>query len=109
MEPDYIETARLMAQFKLQVSRSLDMAVDIDAMARDPGYAGRVLADVEGRAWDAELRATLRKLRERLPKLLLGAAAAREGAAAVPPRGFIRFGVRPQQTPDDQESDHDSR
>lgn len=108
MEPDYIETARLMAQFKLQVSRSLDMAVDIDAMARDPGYAGRILADVEGRARDAELRATLRKLRERLPKLLLGAAAG-EGAAAVPPRGFIRFGGRPPQAPDDQESDHDSR
>lgn len=93
MEPDYIETARLMAQFKLQVSRSLDMAVDIDAMARDPGYAGRILADVEGRARDAELRVTLRKLRERLPKILPGVPEGGEGAVAAGARSrFIRFG-----------------
>ena len=89
MEPDYIETARLMARFQQQVSRSLDMAVDLDAMVRDPGYAIRILADVEGRTRDAELRATLRQLRERLPKLLPGAVGGGEGASRS---RFTRFG-----------------
>jgi hypothetical protein len=93
MSEDYIETARLMARFQQQVGRSLDMAVDLGAMARDPGYARRILADVELRARDAELRAILRQLRERLPKLLPGPAGVGEGAAAGRTR-FIRFGGR---------------
>lgn len=94
MEPDYIETARLMARFKLQVSRSLDMAVDLDTMARDAGYARRILADVEGRARDADLRATLRQLRERLFRLLPGPAPeGGEGGNAGASRGpFVRLG-----------------
>lgn len=93
MEPDYIETARLMARFQQQVSRSLHMAVDLDAMVRDPGYATRILADVEGLARDAELRATLRQLRERLSKLLLGSAGGGEGASSGAGRSrFTRFG-----------------
>jgi len=92
-EPDYIETARLMARFQQKVSRSLHMAVDLDAMARDPGYAGRILADVESRTGDAELRAILRQLRERLPKALPGYSG--EGASATAGRSrFIRFGGR---------------
>jgi hypothetical protein len=96
MEPDYIETARLMARFQEQVSRSLDMTVDLAAMARDAGYARRILADVELRARDADLRATLRQLRERLPKLLPGIAGdASEGATTSRGRSrIIRFGGR---------------
>lgn len=94
MEPDYIETARLMARFQQQVRRSLNMAVDLDAMARDPGYARRVLSDVEGRAREPELRATLSLLRDRLAKVSpLGDG--REGAVAAGGRmRFIRFGGR---------------
>lgn len=93
MEPDYIETARLMARFQQQVSRSLHMAVDLDAMVRDPGYATRILTDVEGLARDAELRTTLRQLRERLPKLLPGSAGGGEGASGSAGRSrFTRFG-----------------
>jgi hypothetical protein len=93
MEPDYIETARLMARFQQQVSRSLHMAVDLDAMVRDLGYASRILADVERRTRDAELRATLGQLRERLPKLLPGPAGSGEGASTGAGRSrFTRFG-----------------
>ncbi|MBL8436801.1 MAG: hypothetical protein JNM61_01245 [Zoogloeaceae bacterium] len=94
MEPDYIETARLMARFKQQVSRTLDMSVDLNVMARDPRYAFQILADVEGRARDAELTATLRQLRERLGKVLpagkfdLGEGAGTGGGRAR----FIRSG-----------------
>jgi len=90
MEPDYIETARLMARFQQQVSRSLHISVDLDAMARDLGYAARILADVEGRTRDAELRATLRQLRERLPQLLTGSLGGGEGASTG--AGRTRFG-----------------
>ena len=88
-EPDYIETARLLARFQQQVSRSLGLPVDLNAMARDPGYARSILADVEARTRDAELRATLGQLRERLHKLLPGPGG--EGASVSRGR-FTRFG-----------------
>ena len=66
MNQEMIETARLLARFKLQVRRSLDRAVDLGRLTADPGYCARTLAEIGALAEDEELRTLLRKLCERL-------------------------------------------
>ncbi|THF63535.1 hypothetical protein E6O51_04325 [Pseudothauera rhizosphaerae] len=61
-----METARLLARFKLQVRRSLDMAVDLAALTADEQYAEKLLHEVEERAEDEELLLMVVRLRDRL-------------------------------------------
>ncbi|MDY0012505.1 MAG: hypothetical protein RBS40_06395 [Rhodocyclaceae bacterium] len=72
MNADYIETARLLARFKLEAGRELGVVVDLEAMVRDYLEAERTLAAVEQGAPSPKLLALAARLRERLlsPPLL---------------------------------------
>lgn len=61
-----IETARLLARFKLQVRRCLHMPVDLALLAADTEYAEGLFREVEERAEDEDLLTLLVRLRERL-------------------------------------------
>ena len=61
-----LETARLLARFKLMVRRSLDRSVNLAAMQADPVQAAAVLDEVEELADDEELLTMVVRLRERL-------------------------------------------
>lgn len=93
-----LETARLLARFKLQVRRSIDMAVDLAALVDDAGYAEKLLREVEDRAEDEELLLMVIRLRERLRALQMPAPAAAPANddAARPQRAGrdYRFGAR---------------
>jgi hypothetical protein len=93
MNQEMIETARLLARFKLQVRRSLDRAVDLGRLTADPVYCARTLAEIGAVAKDEELRTLLRKLCERL----LAPPPAEQPAAAVEAAQGVRdhrFGAR---------------
>lgn len=93
-----LETARLLARFKLQVRRGLDMAVDLTALVDDAAYADTLLRQVEDRADDEELLLLVIRLRERLraQRLPPPAAAPANDDAAKPQRAGrdYRFGAR---------------
>jgi hypothetical protein len=61
-----LETARLLARFKLMVRRSLDRSVNLAAMQADPVQAAAVLDEIEELADDEELLTRVVRLRERL-------------------------------------------
>ena len=61
-----LETARLLARFKLMVRRSLDRSVNLAAMQADPVQAAAVLDEIEDLADDEELLTMVVRLRERL-------------------------------------------
>lgn len=61
-----LETARLLARFKLMVRRSLDRSVNLAAMQADPAQAAAVLDEIEELADDEELLTMVVRLRERL-------------------------------------------
>jgi|SRR5690606_32292923 hypothetical protein len=59
-----LETARLLARFKLQARRNLDMVVDLVALVEDRHYADVVLRQVEDGAEDEELLLLAIRLRD---------------------------------------------
>jgi hypothetical protein len=70
MEPRELETARLMGRLKRLMNGRLQMAVNLETMLRDPLYASRVLAEVDARTRDVDLRKLTGQL---LTRLLAGA------------------------------------
>lgn len=77
-----METAQLLARFKLQVKRSLGETVDLESLSRNPTYARQRLAEIEEAALDEELLVMVLRLRD----LLLPAEPAPETVAesAIP-------------------------
>lgn len=95
-----LETARLLARFKLMVRRSLDRSVNLAAMQANPVQAAAVLDEIEELADDEELLTMVVRLRERLlasaPEALREAFPEAEVPAAVarPSVRDYRFGAR---------------
>lgn len=52
---DRLETVQLLARFKLSVRRHLQIAVDLQLLETDRGYADRMLAAIESAADDEQL------------------------------------------------------
>ncbi|MGE5490017.1 MAG: hypothetical protein ACM31P_01895 [Actinomycetota bacterium] len=61
-----LETAQLLARFKLQVKRSLNQTVDLELLARDTDYARQRLAEIEEDALDEDLLVMVLRLRDLL-------------------------------------------
>ena len=61
-----LETAQLMARFKLCLRRSLQSSVDLQRMTQDRDYAQQVLRDAEDRADTEELLVLTLQLRDAL-------------------------------------------
>lgn len=61
-----LETAQLLARFKLQVKRSLNQTVDLERLARDTDYARQRLAEIEEDALDEDLLVMVLRLRDLL-------------------------------------------
>ncbi len=81
-----LETARLLARFKLMVRRSLDRSVNLAAMQADPVQAA-VLDEIEEPADDEELLTMVVRLRERL------LASAPEAPGEPPPEAEVPSAV----------------
>lgn len=79
--PDPLETARLLARFKLQVRRTLDQSVNLEQLANDPAYAKTRLAEIEDAAEDEDLLVMVLRLRA----LLLPAVAPAPTVATTEP------------------------
>lgn len=94
--PDPLETARLLARFKLQVRRALDQSVNLEQLANDPAYAKTRLAEIEDAAEDEDLLVMVLRLRALLLPPPVAAApppAAPEPAAPQETRNY-KFGAR---------------
>ncbi len=94
--PDSLETARLLARFKLQVRRTLDQSVNLEQLAHDPDYAKARLAEIEDAAEDEELLVMVLRLRALLlppPVATAPVAPAPEPAASQETRNY-KFGAR---------------
>ena len=63
---EQLDTAVLLARFKLLVRRQLAEPVDLDQLTRDPDYARSRLAHLEDMAENEDLLVMLLKVRERL-------------------------------------------
>ena len=59
-----METAQLLARFKLQVKRSLGETVDLESLTRNPAYARQRLAEIEEAALDEELLVMVLRVRD---------------------------------------------
>lgn len=59
-----IETAQLLARFKLQVKRALGQSVDLERLARDRAYARQRLSEIEEAAEDEDLLVMLLRIRD---------------------------------------------
>lgn len=76
-----METAQLLARFKLQVKRALGQTVDLERLTREPLYARQRLNELEDAADDEELLVMVLRLRD----LLLPVNAASEVVAPPDP------------------------
>jgi hypothetical protein len=61
-----METAQLLARFKLQVKRTLGQTVDLERLTREPLYARQRLNELEDAADDEELLVMVLRLRDLL-------------------------------------------
>ena len=77
-----METAQLLARFKLQVKRSLGETVDLESLSRNPVYARQRLAEIEEAALDEKLLVMVLRLRD----LLLPMEIAPETVAEITPQ-----------------------
>lgn len=59
-----LETAQLLARFKLQVKRSLGESVDLERLTREPAYAKRRLSEIEHAAEDEGLLVMVLRIRD---------------------------------------------
>lgn len=63
---EHIDTAVLLARFKLLVRRQLAESVDLDLLTRDPAYARTRLIEIEDKADNEELLVMVLNVRDRL-------------------------------------------
>lgn len=95
--PDPLETARLLARFKLQVRRALDQPVNLEQLANDPAYAKARLGEIEDAAEDEDLLVMVLRLRALLlpppPVAAAPAPAVPEPAPSQETRNY-KFGAR---------------
>ena len=61
-----METAQLLARFKLHVKRALGQSVDLERLAREPSYARQRLSEIEEAAEDEELLVMVLRMRDLL-------------------------------------------
>lgn len=61
-----MESAQLLARFKLQVKRSLNRSVDLERLVREPSYARHALAEIENLAEEEGLLVMVIRLRDLL-------------------------------------------
>jgi len=61
-----METAQLLARFKLQVKRTLGELVDLERLTREPAYARQRLNEIEDAAEDEDLLIMVLRLRDLL-------------------------------------------
>lgn len=61
-----METAQLLARFKLQVKRALGQSVDLERLTRDPSYARQRLSEIEEAAEEEELLVMVLRMRDLL-------------------------------------------
>jgi len=87
-----METAQLLARFKLQVKRTLGQTVELERLTREPAYARQRLNELEDAADDEELLVMVLRLRD----LLLPVQAAID--AAPPPEPQTEPGKRTGET-----------
>lgn len=74
-----METAQLLARFKLQVKRTLKESVDLERLTREPDYARQRLAEIEEAAMEEDLIVMVLRLRD----LLLPVVVAPQAPTAV--------------------------
>lgn len=79
-----METAQLLARFKLAVKRSLGETVDLEQLTRSPDYARQRLAEIEEAATDENLIVMVLRLREILLPATKTQKKAAEPAASKP-------------------------
>lgn len=78
-----METAQLLARFKLQVKRSLGETVDLESLSRNAAYARQRLAEIEEAALDEELLVMVLRVRDVLLPVEIVAKPAMEPALMV--------------------------
>ena len=78
-----METAQLLARFKLQVKRSLGESVDLQRLTREPDYALQRLAEIEDAAEDIDLLVMVVRLRDTFAPASAAAVAAAPPSPAV--------------------------
>lgn len=61
-----METAQLLARFKLQVKRALGQSVDLERLTREPSYARQRLSEIEEAAEEEELLVMVLRMRDLL-------------------------------------------
>lgn len=61
-----METAQLLARFKLHVKRALGQSVDLERLVREPSYARQRLSEIEEAAEDEELLVMVLRVRDLL-------------------------------------------
>lgn len=61
-----METAQLLARFKLQVKRTLGQSVDLERLTREPSYARQRLSEIEEAAEEEELLVMVLRMRDLL-------------------------------------------
>lgn len=61
-----METAQLLARFKLQVKRALGQSVDLERLTREPSYARQRLSEIEEAAEDEDLLVMVLRMRDLL-------------------------------------------
>ncbi|MEY2633457.1 MAG: hypothetical protein RIR00_2111 [Pseudomonadota bacterium] len=103
---EQLDTAVLLARFKLMVRRQLAESLDLDQLTANPDYARSRLAELEEKAEDVDLLVMLLKVRSRLfPTPLLAdrpppaspppeASVAPDPTAPTPPTRAYKFGAR---------------
>lgn len=76
-----LELARLLARFKLNIKRHLDVSIDLNRLQEDPDYARKHFSLLEDQIQDEDLLVMLLDLRDRLlpksPALVAEAAGSR--------------------------------
>jgi len=86
-----METAQLLARFKLQVKRSLGETVDLQRLTREQEYARQRLAEIEDAAEDEELLIMVLRLREEfVPRDPVPAPVAAAPAAPAAPQPTVQ-------------------
>lgn len=79
-----METAQLLARFKLQVKRALGQTIDLERMTREADYARQRLAEIEEAAEDEQLLVLVLRLRDLLLPVVSAPPANPPAEAAAP-------------------------
>lgn len=79
-----METAQLLARFKLQVKRALGQSVDLERLTREPSYARQRLSEIEEAAEEEELLVMVLRMRDMLLPFTPEVAPVGEAVPAAP-------------------------